>query len=114
MGLTVDEMHARHEMHNLLDAWHGKRSKGDHFPFAKARIAALKFQMHVCNPARNFVIVGNKTAQAFGLYNVPYFRWVKLGPVRLNVAVVPHPSGIVRWWNRLANVRKARKFLRSL
>jgi len=106
-GLSgVDELARRHELANLLPRFPGKRGKGDAFPPAEARRAA-----HGVRPKhRDVLLLGRHVARAFGV-DRPFFEWWDLG--RWRVAVVPHPSGVSRWWNDSANRARAAAFLRE-
>lgn len=115
---------------------------GDAFPMVEARSAARWFVRthdfeprwgHLLRAPRPFVMVGANVAEAFGTKWVPSFVWHKLFLLRdgrttvksmsdfavdplacYKFAMIPHPSGVNRFWNDPANVRRAKKFLRSL
>lgn len=96
---------------NLLDRWPGKAGKGDAFPMAEAKARAARLLPTFL--ARPWIlIVGKATARAFRLRNPKYLEWVSFSGT--SVAVVPHPSGVNRWWNDPANVARAEVFMRSL
>jgi len=60
------------------------------------------------------VLLGGKVAAAFYMHRRPLFRWLdEFGDGAL-VAVAPHPSGVSRWWNDPANLRRARRFWHKL
>jgi hypothetical protein len=96
---------------NLLNQWPGYRkiSKGDNFPMSRAQEAA--FQLAPQLRGRIVVMCGRLVEKAFGEPAVPFFTWV---PGDFKHAVIPHPSGMNRFWNIPENVDHARKFLRSL
>lgn len=93
---------------NLLPEWPGRSpsGKGDRFPVAEASQVAATLML------RGVVLfAGRGVAAAFGV-RAPFFRWLRLGSAR--VAVVPHPSGISRWWNDPRNQDTAARFFRAL
>lgn len=93
---------------NLLGKFPGKQGKGDAFPAGPAREAATRMDLS----GRPFVLLaGRKVAAAFGVGRMPYLEWFRLRGGM--AAVLPHPSGINRWWNDADNVARAREFLRG-
>lgn len=93
-------------MRNVLDKFYGKSGKGDCFPLEKARKAAKKMRFR----EKTIIMAGRQTALAFGI-KADYFE-----PVRFRgktAYVMPHPSGINRWWNSSNNYAKARRFMRK-
>lgn len=91
---------------NLLECWPGsKGGKGDAFPksAARARAQTLVFPNHV------IILLGRNVATAFNRAGDPPLKWIQMaGRV---AGIVPHPSGIVRWWNAKKNVTAAANFL---
>ena len=109
MGVSVEEYLERFERVNVLDRFPGKQGKGDKFPLPEAREAAQGIRLE----GRPFVLLlGRGVASAFGLGNLPWLEWAEVEQAR--VAVVPHPSGINRWWNEQENRERAREFLGNL
>ena len=94
---------------NLLDRWPGKKGKGDAFPLDEARASARRLNLWG-KPL--VILVGRNVARAFGANSVAYLEGFLLGYV--NAVVIPHPSGLNRWWNDPANTERARRFMRSL
>lgn len=94
---------------NLLSAFPGRVGKGDRFPLAAARRAAARVR------GRRLVLLGYGVAAAFGVpRRTPPLVWVWLdGAHPRRVAIIPHPSGINRWWNAPANRRRAAAFLQA-
>jgi len=113
-GLTHAEFLRRFERVNLLDAYPGKTGKGDAFDAAAAREAAGRIApaMH----GRSTVLLGRNVAAAFMgptlAGAIKPLAWLNCTGFR--VACCPHPSGVCQWWNDPANVRRARRFWRSL
>lgn len=91
---------------NVLSAFPGKSGKGDRFPLAEARQCAAKICLEPVT-----LLAGSNVARAFQL-SPALFTWNDVQGCR--VAVVPHPSGINRWWNDPAHVAQFRAFCCSL
>lgn len=127
----------RLERTNLLWEWPGQLgTRGSHFPRAEGRRAAYQLLLGleaVGRPRRPLILVGTRVAEAFGLkrseYDLLTWHHIYLEPdhdeerVRADhddprrahdVAVMPHTSGLVHWWNDPANVRKADRFFRKV
>ena len=106
-----------YELRNILDYWPGQAEAGDgdRFPPAAAREAATKLIEEV-NERRltRVIFVGKAVARACDLEELEYLRWRKtrLAP-QLLIAILPHPSGINRWYNKAENRLAASLFLIS-
>lgn len=98
---------------NLLDEWPGyqARGKGTRWSHraAAARVATVPFGDY-----DRVVLLGRRVAAAVlpAGAGLPFLRWIDHDGHRF--AVVPHPSGIVRWWNDPGNAAKAAAFLAPL
>jgi hypothetical protein len=99
---------------NLLQEWPGSEGKGSAFPMALAVPAAMKLWSRT--PLRvPMLFVGTRVAAAFGLRDRAEYEFLWWREYRgRRVAVMPHPSGIVLWWNDPANVEAAGEFFREL
>lgn len=86
---------------NLLGRWPGSAGKGSRFPRCDHTLASIA-------GGRRALLLGRRVAASVGCGRVPYLRWVDVGGVE--AAVVPHPSGVNRWWNDPANREAARLF----
>lgn len=93
---------------NLNDRWNGKSGKGDSFDReeGKERAAALASDAFIAS----YVLLGAEVARAFGFRFSPLAAHERDGKRFL---LLPHPSGIVRWWNDKENVEKASLALRE-
>lgn len=99
-------------LYNVLDAWPGHAGKGSRFPpLRDARPAATDLLPLLAGHAR-VVVAGKRAAAALG-FREPYLVWAD-GPTGGRWAVLPHPSGVNRWWNDPENADAARRFLRKL
>jgi uracil-DNA glycosylase len=110
MGVSFDAYLSTFDRINLLASFPGKSDgKGDKFPLHEAREIASLLDLG----GRPFVLLmGRGVARAFGMIGTPWLEWFELRGA--NVAVVPHPSGVNRWWNDAKNEAEARSFLASL
>lgn len=107
---------------NLLQRWPGRSSgKGAAFPHREARASAEELCQRLAEEAARtrIILAGMRVAKALGIRrDVIYFRWQPLADVsatlshpQLWVAVMPHPSGVNRWWNDAENKKLAAEFL---
>ncbi len=120
-GVEFEELERIAELRNLLPEYEGPSGsgKGDLFRAAEAREAA-RAELARWRPGDRVVLLGRNVAEAFLLW-VGFLTEVELGvlgedePVR--ALVVPHPSGVDRWYNsrknREAAARVLREFLRG-
>ena len=76
----------------------------------RAAFAAHAVAEYFRDRGRQVLLAGRGVAGAFGV-DLPFFLWAE--ERGMMVAVVPHPSGVSRWWNDPANERRARRFLRG-
>lgn len=107
----IDRLRDGFDVVNLLDRWPGPSgAKGSLFPLARAREAAVLLAPRLRR--RHVVLAGRRVAAAFWLARLPYLAWETVGGA--DVAVLPHPSGVCRWWNEPENVAAASAFLRGL
>jgi uracil-DNA glycosylase len=107
LGVGLDQLLERFETANLLERWPGPAGrKGAAFPARMAREAAERVRLR-----GSVLLAGRRVAAAFRL-SAPYFEWATLRGAR--VAVIPHPSGVNRWWNDPANRERAAAFLREV
>lgn len=91
---------------NILDEWPGPQGKGSAFPDALAARAAMRLRGLL--EGRLVIVAGRRAARALGL-RAGYLEPVDAGWCA--AAVLPHPSGVNRWWNDPANRRRASAFL---
>ena len=106
---------------NLIDYYPGKpkdkTKRGDAFPMREAKYAAEG--MRKLMNERAVVMVGRNVARAFKVHTLDFFDWFvdaagygDCGFFRY--CVVPHPSGISRYWNDPERVERAKLFMRSI
>jgi hypothetical protein len=103
---------------NLLQAWPGRRGAGDEAPVgAMAEGARRLLPSWRC---RRVVLFGRATASAVALaagikMRIEPYRWIRGwsgGPRAL--VLVPHPSGVSRYWNDVWNRMLCGDFIRGL
>lgn len=119
MGISQEEMLKAHEFVNLLDFYPGKSKfgKGDNFPLAQAKARAEELRERF--RSRAVVLLGYNVARAFGTLQFNYCQWYSLFDNRAQrtipgvVSIVPHPSGINRWYNSADHRLLVQRFLRA-
>ncbi len=106
------------EFANLVDRWHGKMGKGDAFDLDEAKWKRNLMLWSGQLADRKVIFWGRQVAAVFGLFGPEYqfLRWYDghyptCDDARIRVAILPHPSGINDWWNRVQNRAAAREFL---
>ena len=104
-GLTLDEFLAAFDTINVLERFPGKQGKGDAFPIKEARLCAAEINTEKYDL---ILLAGKNVAAAFGWVDAQYMEW------RERFVVIPHPSGVNRWWNDPRNMGSMRRFMQSL
>ena len=121
---------------NLLEDYPGPAGKGSAFPIVETRLSARRLvdvlaagprftDSGTCTAKWAFggrlfalpslvILCGARVGQAFGLGDAEYFRRHRPRDMGCPAVVVPHPSGVNRWWNDAANEDSARRFLARL
>lgn len=109
---------------NLLDEHPGARGdKGDLFSVDDARDPADEILELLYDIGDSeLVLLGKNVASAFGMTRVEWLKRydITIGDgdeppfVTIRVSVVPHPSGVNRWWNDPKNRRAAGTYLRRV
>lgn len=115
------ELRERALLINLWGRYPGPsgRVQGDGFVSAAAARAAARRRARLLASRGCEIVVccGRAVATGFGLGDRPFLSWGELQlrrGVLARVAVVPHPSGVSRWWNDPAARRRASNFLQQL
>lgn len=105
-GCAPDDLPSTFELMNVLGSWPGRASsgKGDRFPTKAARESAAR--MIPLFAGRRVIVAGIRVAAAFGMRGVAVLEWRE--SLDATVLVMPHPSGVCRWWNEASNVETAR------
>lgn len=124
IGLSAFDFMRTYDRRNLNRRWNGKSGKGDVFDKAEARLRALDvlhegFDRIVCvgaEVAAAFREAGMGKIEALGEKGV-YIPVIKdgkpAGERYVTFFLLPHPSGIVQWWNDDFNRFRAKKRLRE-
>lgn len=97
---------------NVLDYWPGTDGKGAVFPRAEARAAVENVLARIVRQRRTVILLGKRVAYAFGYGGLGYFDRARIG--HATIVVVPHPSGVNRWWNQAKNRARMRRFMRRI
>jgi hypothetical protein len=108
------------ELVNLLKRYPGRQGKGDKFNLKYASRVAKEMMYSNRLADRQVILLGKNLAKAFGL-QADYLEWNYFGwcdrdgkTQNMHVVIVPHPSGINRWWNDPKNAAKVATFLKTL
>jgi len=108
IGVDLEQYARMIDTMNIFDRWTGSSAKGDVFPLQEARERAIHIWTEI--KYEKIVFVGKNVAKAFGFARLDYFETIEIdGRI---ACVIPHPSGINRFWNDKENVEKAKNFLR--
>lgn len=118
---------------NLLPGYPGPGKRGSEFPLVRGREEAELFMQRLREPSivtavgslhefseRFFpsptliLLAGRRVARAFRLWTPTYLEETQVVGIGVPVVVVPHPSGVNRWWNDRGNANQAKKFLERL
>lgn len=113
---------------NLLHEYPGRKQRGSAFPEADAQEAADEIAAYLsgglvpvtahsalpCRP-RVVLLAGHRVEAAFGYRKRPFFdEHAPIDGVEAQVFVVPHPSGLSRYWNDQRHRHRARAFFEGL
>lgn len=110
-GLTLPEFLAHFDRVNLLHVRQDTAAHGFPFDLGLATQAAAAIRRMFTNEMV-VLLLGKRVAAAFGLSHADYFLQLSLnGP---DIRVIPHPSGINRWWNDPKNMRSAEVFMENI
>lgn len=115
MGVPLIDFMIRYDRANLIDRWPGHYGGGDAFPRRQARDGAVTMLQGLEDENRDYqgiVLLGRGVAKAFRREDQPLFEW---WPFRTGLlAVIPHPSGVSRWWNKEENLYYVERWLKEL
>ena len=110
-GLTLDEFLAAFERVNLLDEQPQDSGKGASFDVRQAGRVTRELEKTFA-PGQVVLLLGKRVARAFRISCAEYFDWFALNHAQ--ACVVPHPSGVNRWWNEPENELQMRRFMRNV
>ena len=111
LDVSMEDFHRRCEVMNVREEYLEKATdaKGDLFKIAFGEAAQ---RMTVAAATCSHVLIcGLQTARACGFRRPDTFQWMPWQDKRL--AIIPHPSGINLFWNKIENVKLAERFLRT-
>jgi uracil-DNA glycosylase len=109
-GLSFDEFLQRFDRVNLLHVRQDTAEKGFTFDWTAAREEAKRLE-------RNFVagqtvlLLGKRVAISFNVPDDYFVSCMRSGAI---LYTLPHPSGVNRWWNEVANLERMSKFMRYI
>lgn len=114
-GLTYEQYLERFDRVNLLHVRQDTTEKGFTFDHAAAGHEAHRLYVAgIVAPGRIVLLLGWRVARAFsnGFSKLPYFVEHQHGGAAFYV--LPHPSGVNRYWNDPENVARASEFMRRI
>lgn len=103
------ELRERVDLRNVLKTYPGPAGdKGDAFPARVAEEAARRLSARL--RGRSVLLAGRNVARAFGVRS-EYLAWAT-HERGFDVVVIPHPSGVNKWWNDSRNRARFLRFSR--
>lgn len=114
-GITYEEYLTLFDRINLLDEQPQDAPKGMAFNVKQA--GKIARAMEPTLEERPLVLLlGKRVAGAFGFTGAEYFQMTTLGRIAAQTPfyIVPHPSGVNRWWNELGNELQMIRFMHSI
>lgn len=110
-GLSVDEYLETFERINL---YYDTPKKIDRPTRLAGEVTASMLKARFAG--RRIILLGRGVASAFGFGDEDLMVWFRVvswdTQDRTLFALLPHPSGLNRWYNDVRNVRRAERFLR--
>jgi len=110
-GLPFDEFLTTFQRINLLEVQPQDSGKGTDFNVRAAGKVARAMQ-YLFEPGQVVIVLGKRAGAAFGFTNIEYFQKATLNGAA--VYVVPHPSGVNRWFNEPENELTMIRFMRGI
>jgi uracil-DNA glycosylase len=110
-GISFDDYIERTQRMNVFDEWPGKKGKGDAWDAKQAKERVEEMWNEIAGG--RVIFLGKNVANAFGHGEVEWCEWKIDIDTGMQIAVLPHPSGVNHWWNERANRKRAGKFLRQ-
>lgn len=98
------------KMINVFDYWPGRSGKGDAFPRDKI---PDKLRKMVASYSAT-IFVGRGVADRFKFNPPEYLIWYSYPHRKQAASILPHPSGVNRWYNDPQNLKDAQMFLRGI
>lgn len=108
-GLTLEAFLAHFDRVNLLHVRQDTREKGFEFDADAAALSAWRMRQTWLEP-RIIICLGRRVALAFGVPLDLFTRHM----LDHDFYVVPHLSGVNRWWNDPKNQLMAEQFMRRI
>src|SRR5258708_4171208 len=110
-GLTFEEFLTTFDRVNLLQEQPQDNGNGTDFNIKAAGRRARELELSL-EQLPLVMLLGKRVAAAFRMTRVEYFQAAFIGTVP--TFVVPHPSGINRWYNDLDNELQMIRFMRGI
>ena len=108
-GMTLPQFLEAFDRTNLLYVRQDTREKGFEFDYTQAKLAAKSIYLQSNWMQRPYVLLlGKRVSKSFDVTE-SYLEEVNLHGVK--AFVVPHPSGVNRWWNDKDNEKRMYDFM---
>lgn len=111
-GLSLEDFLTIFDRINLLHERQDTREKGFEFDHDAARLEAFRLYP-TFKPGQTVIMLGRRVGNAFGAFG-EYFQAHRPRDNGAVIYVVPHPSGINRWWNDPQNCLQATEFMQKI
>lgn len=117
-GITFEQYLERFDRINLLEVRQDTKEKGFTFNRETARVSAVALIPRI-DRYENVILLGKRVRDAFGIikeyFEPHHWKHYESGLYEgTTIYVVPHPSGVNRWFNDPANREKMSAFMRSI
>lgn len=109
-GLSFEDYLERFVRVNLLHVRQDTKEHGFLFDLPAAKKEAAQLMTSFAR-GQIVLLLGGRVAEAFGVHD-HYFAKVALG--KAEAYILPHPSGVNRWYNDVSNVMKMETFMRGI
>lgn len=109
-GLTMEEFLAHFDRVNLLHVRQDTKEKGFEFDQHEAERQAARLSI---KPGQTVLLLGRRVAKAFS-FDASYELFVRYSMRDAEFYIMPHPSGINRWWNDDQNIIEAVRFMHNV
>jgi uracil-DNA glycosylase len=113
-GLPLSEFLAHFNRVNLLHVRQDTAEHGFQFDRLAAYRSAQRLIPAFQEDEQIILMLGKRVADAFGITCIEYFVERRFRNVPGEFRVLPHPSGINRWWNDPHNVLLAKQFMQNI
>jgi uracil-DNA glycosylase len=113
LGISMEKFLETFVRGNLIQEWPGKSGRGDEFPRSLGIMAAFQIMSSGALKDRRIVLLGREVARCFRITPDKADYLDKVDLVGGRALLLPHPSGVSRWWNCSRRSTAAKRALRA-